>query len=357
MGHVQLHGSWEMQSWVSNRQRKLNDLIKEAVDWGNAAQTATLENETEWQLVERLAAEGVCECGDDGCVWWAMASAFFEANKGIDKERLAAAIRKIIMFGPSKDVPVPLITGPRNSAKSTVADPVINVFGRNNVLGKPKLGAPNGAYGELAKAHIRFVYWDDYRPVEYAAIPKDNPTVPVTDFLAMFQGQSFRPQVSQSFNDGHPPVVWRKGVLMTAKERGLWEPNGNVTAEEILHMKARVEIYSATHVVGSCPDEFQASPACPKPWCRWVVTDSMAFAARQGPRSLGGGVSRVQPLALPVLPTEATRETSGLSAAMKAKLEINRQQAKRRKLCKSLPEAHECDEDPFGFSGGLDSAE
>ena len=104
---------------------------------------------------------------------------------------------------------------------------------------------------------------------------------------------------------------------MTAKRDGLWEPMGDVTAEDIGHMKARVEIFPATHVVGTCPDEFQTSPACPNPWCRWLVTDSIAYAARQGPRTLG------------------------LSAEMRARIEANRQAAKKRRLEREQQEALE----------------
>jgi len=332
LAYFQDKGSGEMMLWVSARQRKLKELIKEAVEWGAAAEKAKLEQENEWQLIERLAREGSCACGESGCMWWAMAKEFFDNNPGIDKERLAASIRNVIMFGPSKERPVPLITGARNCAKSTVTDPIIKVFGKEHVLGKPKLGAPNGAYGELAEDHIRVIYWDDYRPVEYAAMPKDNPTVPVTDFLAMFQGQAFKPQVSQSFNNGHLAVVWKKGVVMTAKAKGLWEPMGNVTPEEITHMKARVDIFPATHVVGTNPADFQTSPACPNPWCRWVVTDSMAYASRQAPRCLGGLGKKLQPLALPSLAAQTASAAGGLSDDMKAKIEAKRCQAKKRKL-------------------------
>ena len=108
-------------------------------------------------MVEQLARDGSCQCGSLSCTWWALADKFFFNNPGIDKELLTACIRKVITYGPSKDTPVPLIIGARNCAKSTVADPIINVFGEENVLGKPKLGAPNGALGELAKGNIRFI--------------------------------------------------------------------------------------------------------------------------------------------------------------------------------------------------------
>ena len=331
--YFQASGSPEMMLWVSGHQKKLKELIKEAIEWGAASQKAQLERETEWQLMERLAKDGTCECGSSGCLWWAMATNFFENNTSIDRERLAAAIRKITMFGPSKDTPVPMIIGNKNCAKSTVVDPVLNVFGKEAVHTKPKLGAPNGAYGELAEGGpVRFIYWDDYRPVEFAAIPESNPTVPVMDFLAMFQGQPFKPQVTQTFNNGHPTVTWKRGVIMTAKSNGLWDPTGNVTAEEIDHMKARVEIFPATHVVGTKPDDFTPSPACPKPWCRWVVMDSLAYASRQVSHSLGSLGRGLQPLPLPGLPAEQPSGLNRLTDEMKARIEANREEAKKRRL-------------------------
>ena len=73
--------------------------------------------------------------------------------------------------------------------------------------------------------------------------------------------------VSQSFNDGHPDMEYRKGAAMTAKEEGLWDPIGNVSREEIKHMQARVEIFRATHVVGKNSDDFDHSPECAESWC------------------------------------------------------------------------------------------
>ena len=191
-------------------------------------------------------------------------------------------------------------------------------------------------------------------------MPRENPTVPVTDFLAMFQGQSFKPQVSQSFNDGHPLVIWRKGALMTAKEKDLWEPMGHVTTEEISHMKARVDIFPATHVVGTDPKDFQPSPKCPKPWCRWIVTDSIAYAARSGPRSLGMLGKRLKPLALPALPVALVG--AGLSDNMKAKVNANKQKAVMIKKRKSdLSEAEllcmlDDEQVGFEFGSGFDDA-
>ena len=64
-----------------------------------------------------------------------------------------------------------------------------------------------------------------------------------------------------------------------ALQEGLWEPQGIVTIEEIRHMKARVEIFNATHVVGADPDDFETSPACAESWCRWVLVDPLWMMA------------------------------------------------------------------------------
>ena len=278
-------GSKTMQLWIHSRQRKLKEFIQDALEFESAKHKAALERESEWQLVERLA-QGSCSCNSGACVWWTLASDFFKNNVHIDKERLAASLRKVITFGPCKEARVPLIVGSSNCAKSTVLDPVRNVFGKTAVLSKPKLGAPNGALSRLAKGGIRFIYFDDYRPVEYAAFPKENATVPVTDFLALFCGQPFDIQVSQSFNDGHPPMEYHQGAAMTAKEDGLWDTLGTVTREEIRHMKARVEVFRATHVIGNDPDDFVTSPACAESWCKWILADSIAYATRQGPQRI-----------------------------------------------------------------------
>jgi hypothetical protein len=355
---MQEKGSKAMQLWVHTRQRRLKEFIQDALAMEGAKPAAALEKETEWALVERLS-QGTCSCGGEGCMWWSLASEFFANNPEIDQQRLAASLRKIICVGPCKEARVPTIVGKPNCAKSTVLDPTRKVFGKEAVLTKPKLGAANGALSGMAKADIRFVYFDDYRPVEYAACPEQNPTVPVTDFLALFCGQPFNIQVSQSFNDGHPTMEYHKGAAMTAKEEGLWDPLGNVTREEIRHMQARVELFRATHVVGENPDEFATSPACAESWCRWVVVDSVAYAARQGPRNLPGGAPP-RAKALPALPTTPPSNTTassggGLTAlqrsqiAEKKEAALRRRQANQRQRQEVMPETRSDEEDPLGL--------
>ena len=115
---------------------------------------------------------------------------------------------------------------------------------------------------------------------------------------------------------------------MTAKEEGLWDPIGNVTREEIKHMKARVELFRATHVVGDDPDDFEKSPECGPSWCRWILVDSLAYAARQPPRAFPGHARR-EPKALPELAANPTRTLTPEQKAMVAK---RREEAQRRRM-------------------------
>ena len=99
-------------------------------------------------------------------------------------------------------------------------------------------------------------------------------------------------------------------------------------------MKARVEIFNATHVVGADPHEFETSPACAESWCRWVLLDSVAYAARERPRTLAGN-SRRTPLALPPMPSASSGSPPSLnkhvlSDAQKARVAENRRKALER---------------------------
>ena len=146
----------------------------------------------------------------------------------------------------------------------------------------------------------RFILFDDYRPVEYAALPRDNPTIAVTTFLAMFHPQPFDVQVSQSFNDGHPEVVWKRGgAAMTAKEAGLWEPLGMVSREDVRHMQSRALQFHAT---GALEEEDLASvPHCAESFARWLIVDSCAYASRPPARV----ATELRRAILPLLPPEA----------------------------------------------------
>jgi len=297
MAYVKKSGSTKMHAWVSDKQGTLKELIREAWEWNAAETDADAEAETDWALVERLAKKS-CSCEGSGCRWWSMATEFFRNNTRIDQQLLAASLRKVIQFGPGKKAKVPLIKGVTNSGKSTMLDQVRGVYPKGAVLNKPKLGA-SCPLSRVAKGNIRFWYWDDYRPVDYATLPRDNPTVPATQFLAIFNGQPFDVTVSQSFNNGHPEMELHRGCAMTSLEDGLWEPRPGVSREEIRHFQSRVLEFHATY---SIPEEdFETAPMCPESWCRWLLVDSLAYAQRSGPEVALSRPVR-QGLALPPLP-------------------------------------------------------
>ena len=94
-------------------------------------------------------------------------TAFFAANAAsISQNNLAAALRAIICSGPSKTTRVPLVTGPTNSGKTTLFLPFDKVFGFHRVFHKPALGSRFALRNILRDK--RFLFFDDFRPVEYA---------------------------------------------------------------------------------------------------------------------------------------------------------------------------------------------
>jgi hypothetical protein len=156
--------------------------------------------------------------------------------------------------------------------KSTVVDPVDIVFGFTKVLHKPALTSSMPLANLLKKK--RCLYWDDYRPVEYASAG----TVPVSTFLSLFGRQYLEVQVSQSFHDGNPDVRWTKGAVMTAKADGLWDVMRGVDREDIRHMQSRVEQFEVGHTIQR--KNFVHVPTCAESFCWWVLHDGAKFAAR-----------------------------------------------------------------------------
>ncbi|CAK0851195.1 unnamed protein product [Prorocentrum cordatum] len=303
MTYAQKKGSLAMQNYVARNQRKLAELIEEALEWEGASERAEEDDESDWDLILRKAA-CTCGCGEAGCEWWAAAVAFFDRNPGVDRDYLAACLVKIIKEGPSKTARVPLIVGPRNAGKSTVLEPVLTLFGEDGVFTKPKLGA----FCPLAKLvgpQRRFIFFDDYRPVEYASMAERSPTVPVTDFLAMFCGQKFQVQVSQCFNNGQPDTIWKRGAAMTAKKKGLWMPSDVVPQEEIRHMQARVVQFEAKGKLKEA--DFRTVPKCSESFARWLVTGSTYYGNRppRQPTAREEAQPRKVVLPLPPLPGPA----------------------------------------------------
>ena len=140
LSYAQAKGSLQVQNFVCRNQAKLPELLAQATAWQGAEADAAMERECDRALIQRLAS-GSCACGLV-CVWAQAATSFCERNAAtLDGEALAACLAKVICEGPSKTARVPLIAGVSNAGKSTLLDPLDNVFGPERVLHTPALGA------------------------------------------------------------------------------------------------------------------------------------------------------------------------------------------------------------------------
>lgn len=272
LAYTQNHGTEAMQLFVHQRQKYLKDYVAEALEWGQATKQAEEEKQTEWSFVCATAA-GACPQGTT-CTYAHAAQGFFDANaETLSRTGLAAALRNILISGPSKTTRAPMIVGPTNSGKSTLVLPFDTLFGFGRVFHKPALGSSFALRNILKEK--RFLFWDDFRPVEYG-----QRTVPVTTFLSLFQGQPFEVQVSQSFNDGNVDFEWHHGCVLTAKSEGLWAPAGCVDDEDIRHMKSRVLLFHCMATVQSMKDTMP----CARCMCSWIVDGAREFDAAQALR-------------------------------------------------------------------------
>ena len=289
LAYVQDHGTEEMQAFVHTNQKKLKEFLDEAAEWDRARSDARMEAETDWELVCRIA-EGSC-CHGEVCSYMEAVTAFFAANAAsIFQNNLAAALRAIICSGPSKTTRVPLVTGPTNSGKTTLFLPFDEVFGFHRVFHKPALGSKFALRNILRDK--RFLFFDDFRPVEYA-----QETLLVSTFLSLFQGQPLEVQVSQAFHDGNVDFEWHRGCLMTAKADGLWTPSGSVSPEDIRHMQSRVTVFAATSTISRLRDTLP----CRRCLCYWVCESAKQHDAESA-------------LAAPLLqdPTRGAGDTSNI---------------------------------------------
>ena len=128
-----------MQTWTTNNQGRLKEYIRHAEEWAGAKTKAQTENESGWDLVKRLSS-GVCGCADGRCGWTKNADSFFERNAAtVDRELLAATLAAVLESRPGKTRRIPMLTGCTNGGKSTIFDPVDNVFGEKAVQHTPAL--------------------------------------------------------------------------------------------------------------------------------------------------------------------------------------------------------------------------
>ena len=358
LGYARNHGSEKFKLFVARPKRQLQELLHQAKDWAHAEEEAEKERLSDWDLVKTLA-QGECDCGGGLCQWWEAALDFFERNSStLDRKALAGALAAVIRFGPGKTSRVPLIVGSTNSAKSTVLNAIIDVFGFTNVVHRP------GEKGSMALANLmketkRSIYWDEVRPVELAA----RGAVPVAQFLSLFSGGAMEVTVSQSFNDGNGECRWRRGAAMTAKAEGLWDQLPlvpglmPVTGEDIKHMKTRVREF---HAAASVTGEFADVPQCGASFCRWLLVDAASFANGSPEKPL----RKLAGKALPSLVDVGSQPVSPSSSAVGSKRPLTeeeqfaiaekRAEAIRRKRAR---DALEDDADPFDFADlGFDAA-
>jgi hypothetical protein len=59
-----------------------------------------------------------------------------------------------------------MLVGLSNTGKSTLLYPFDDLFGPKNIFHKPALGSTFALRNIVQKK--RFIFWDDYRPVEFA---------------------------------------------------------------------------------------------------------------------------------------------------------------------------------------------
>ena len=111
----------------------------------------------------------------------------------------------------------------------------------------------------------------------------------------IFGGQNLEVQASQSFHDGNLDCRWRRGIAITSKVKGLWDPQGRVTAEEIWHLQNRMEQFTCTAVLAK--KDLRTVPPCKNSFCKWLVEAAAAYAEAPGlvpplgqPPSHGGSV-------------------------------------------------------------------
>ena len=243
--------------------------VAEAMQWGEARQQAAAERQSEWSTL-CATADKDCPHGH-ACSYNHAAAAFFAANSmSLSRVELAVALRNILVTGPAKTTRVPMIVGATNSGKSTLVLPFDELYGFAHVFHKPALGS-SFALRNLPKEK-KFLFWDDFRPVEYG-----QRTVPVTTFLSLFQGQPFEVQMSQAFNDGNTDFEWHRGCVLTGKAKDLWKPLPGVDEEDIKHMKSRLLIFTCREPSRLCGQQVLA----PYAWASGFVMVPWSMTLQQ----------------------------------------------------------------------------
>ena len=278
LAYVQDHASPAAQLYASKNQRRVANLIEDAHEWADAKNESVAENMSEWDIL--CAAAGTpCKHVPGACPYAIAVTQIFHHNSAtLSPGRLAAALRSVICNGPSKTSRVPFLVGPSNTGKSTLLYPFDDMFGPKQVFHKPALGSTFALRNIVNKK--RFIFWDDFRPIEFA----HHNTIPTATFLSLFIGKETEIQVSQSFNDGNLDVAWKRGVVFTAKEDGLWIPTARVPPEDAHHIRNRVEEFRFAHVMPE--GSFKDVDSCDPCLAAWITRLSSEAAIWNVPRPM-----------------------------------------------------------------------
>ena len=277
LAYTSKHGSDSMKVFVKQVQRKLKEHIEDAEEWISAPAICAAQSQTEWDILCRAAEEG-CPHGDD-CIYAKAAFEFFRAHAagGMSQNALAACLRNIVMHGPSKDVRVPFLVGTTNTGKSTLVESFDDLFGESAVFHLPAITDTKYALRNWLK-NKRFVFWDEYEPVPFAAAG----VIPRMTFCKAFNAQLFEVQVPQNAHDGNVDFRWTKGAVFTSKAKEIWTPRDGVTDEDVRHMCARCEMFPCT---GAIRRRRGGVPKCRNHLALWVRDGAAAFDAQV---ALGG---------------------------------------------------------------------
>ena len=71
-------------------------------------------------------------------------------------------------------------------------------------------------------------------------------------------------------------------MVFTAKAEGLWTPTTHVSAEDVRHIRNRVEEFRFSHVLSSLKEVESCAPCMP----RWILAYSEEAATRRVPAPL-----------------------------------------------------------------------
>jgi len=276
--YVQDHGTEAMRVFTSKNQKRLTELLADAKEWQAARQVAAEEDLTDWALL-CCATETVCEQGAQ-CLYHRASEEILEGNAANwDRRHLAAALRKIIVAGPSKDTRVPFLVGTTNTGKSTLVESFDDLFGFERVFHLPAVTDSKYGLSNWLRDK-RFVLWDEFDPVEFA----HEGVFSISTFKKAFGGQYFEVQMAQNWHDGKKDFTWQHGVVFTNKAAGLWKPTDAVSLEDIRHLQSRVELFHFGHRVvapGSRP-RLGMIPQCRHHLAKWIREGAEAFDVAQG---------------------------------------------------------------------------